>query len=279
VVEVARKSADAAGSAEEAGKQATGGGEVVGQTVDGMKAIAEGYRVDALRAVATSAVREAANGQAFASAVEERTGYPLCILDGIEEARYIAKGAGCDPALSTYTDYRMLDLGGGSLEMIHFQKGEVIQTTSLPLGAVRITERFVQDPRGLVSLAEQQAIHDEVFFQIEEAGLDLANPELLLVAAGGGFNVAQRIWESSPDSYQMSPKQIPLSWIKQWRSSLCAITLDDRLRLPGIPPTRADIMPAAAQVMVSIALAARQDRFHHTAHNLRYGIAAETFAS
>ncbi len=234
---------------------------------------------DQFIAVATSAVRDAANGHVFAGSLKTQTGLDLRILDGVEEARYIALGAQCDPAIAPINNFRMIDLGGGSMECITFQGGRVIQAASLPLGAVRLTEQFIPHPENPVSTPALEAIKARVNETIEGASLDLASPSLPLVAAGGGFNVARRVWEADPESFKQNPSFIPLSWLKRWRLILANLKLEDRMRIPGVPVQRADIMPAAVQVMVTVAELCGQDQFIHTAYNLRYGLAKETFSN
>jgi len=205
----------------------------------------------------------------------DHTGLDLHVLDGVEEARLIALGAGCDPTVAALRDFRLVDLGGGSLECIRFENGAVSQVVSLPFGAVRMTERFLSQIEGPLDMAELEAMTTFIRATLEEQEIRLDDPILPLVAAGGGFQVARHVWMASPDSYKMSDNQVPLSWLKQWRLCLATMSLVDRLRIPGMPLKRADIMPAAVQVMVTIAHDARQDRFHITPFNLRYGIARE----
>src|SRR5579883_1523256 len=101
---------------------------------------------DSVRAVATSALRDARNSQAFLEWVRSATGWTVEIISGIEEARLIHLGLvsamriGASPML-------MMDLGGGSCELTISMKGHIRNTVSLPLGAVRLTSEFLHhDP-------------------------------------------------------------------------------------------------------------------------------------
>ena len=104
-----------------------------------------------LRIVATGAVRDASNGAAFAEKVQAATGRPLEILTGEEEAAGIAAGLATDPELAPRESFLACDLGGGSLELIRVEELSAQAVTSLPLGAVRLTERFLADPAEPVS--------------------------------------------------------------------------------------------------------------------------------
>src|SRR6266404_8346010 len=101
---------------------------------------------DPVRVVATSALRDARNSQAFLEWVGSATGWKVEIISGLEEARLIHLGltsslrVNSSPAL-------MMDLGGGSCELTISKKGHIQETVSLPLGAVRLTNDFVHhDP-------------------------------------------------------------------------------------------------------------------------------------
>src|ERR1700692_4643150 len=101
---------------------------------------------DPVRVVATSALRDARNSQAFLEWVRSATGWTVEIISGLEEARLIHLGlvssfrADSSPTL-------MMDLGGGSCELTVSARGQIRETVSLPLGAVRLTDEFLRhDP-------------------------------------------------------------------------------------------------------------------------------------
>ena len=96
--------------------------------------------------VATSAVRDAANGAEFRARVRAATGFEIHILTGEQEARAIGRGLTSDPALADLDNFYVFDLGGGSMECLTFRGRRVTQAISLPLGCVRLTERCVDDP-------------------------------------------------------------------------------------------------------------------------------------
>ena len=101
---------------------------------------------DSVRVVATSALRDARNSQAFLEWVRSATGWRVEIVSGIEEARLIHLGLVSDPRIDR-TPTLMLDLGGGSCELTVSQGGHIRDAVSLPLGAVRLTNEFLRhDP-------------------------------------------------------------------------------------------------------------------------------------
>ncbi|WP_415907660.1 hypothetical protein [Oleiharenicola sp. Vm1] len=96
--------------------------------------------------VATSAVRDAANGAEFRARIRAATGHEIRILTGREEANGIGRGLTADAALADLRDFYVFDLGGGSLECLEFRDRQIQQELSLQLGCVRLTEKFVRDP-------------------------------------------------------------------------------------------------------------------------------------
>src|SRR2546426_12790268 len=116
------------------------------QALGRMKAIADGFQVAELRAIATAAVREAANGRDFVSEAWRRHRVRLEVVPAEEEARLafrsVTRHYDLDDQLTA-----IVDIGGGSTEGILAAGGVVEQVVSLPLGAVRLTERYCKsDP-------------------------------------------------------------------------------------------------------------------------------------
>src|SRR6266496_2471243 len=102
--------------------------------------------VDSIRAVATSALRDARNSRAFLEWVRSATGWKVEIISGLEEARLIHLGLVSSLRVNV-SPILMIDLGGGSCELTISSKNHIRDTISLPLGAVRLTNEFLQhDP-------------------------------------------------------------------------------------------------------------------------------------
>src|SRR5277367_2774659 len=101
---------------------------------------------DSVRVVATSALRDARNSQAFLEWVRSATGWRVEIISGVEEARLIHLGLVSSPRVDS-SPTLMIDLGGGSCELTVTQGGHIRDAVSLPLGAVRLTDEFLtHDP-------------------------------------------------------------------------------------------------------------------------------------
>ncbi|HJZ10581.1 MAG TPA: Ppx/GppA family phosphatase, partial [Acidobacteriota bacterium] len=110
------------------------------------KQIADSHRVDQIIATATSAVRESSNGREFIRAVKEKTGIDIQVLSGKEEARMITL------AVRDVIDLKdrkalIIDIGGGSMELIVVDANNIFFADSIKSGVIRLTERFVKsDP-------------------------------------------------------------------------------------------------------------------------------------
>ena len=108
--------------------------------------LARARHVERLRIVATSAVREARNGAAFVRRLRRQTGLPVRVISGAEEARLIYRAARYALGLDG-GPYLLVDVGGGSVELVLVQDGRALWLRSLPLGAARLSERFLlHDP-------------------------------------------------------------------------------------------------------------------------------------
>src|SRR5215813_7748955 len=107
---------------------------------------AQNVGADSVRAVATSALRDARNSQAFLEWVRSATGWNVEIISGLEEARLIHLGLVSSLRVQA-SSLLMVDLGGGSCELTISGGGHIRNTISLPLGAVRLTNEFLHhDP-------------------------------------------------------------------------------------------------------------------------------------
>ncbi|QYY37046.1 hypothetical protein [Ruficoccus sp. ZRK36] len=225
--------------------------------------------------VATSAVRDAVNRQDFIQRIEDATGHRLRVLSGEEEAAYIGRAITTDPALKEYPAFTLCDLGGGSLEFIRLEGGSITDKTSLQLGAVRLMERFVKDPTEPLPERTAARIADYVRTKIAESGFGAIQSQPFLAATGGAVNVARAVragWLGC--SYAEVPSVITVNFLRYLSEELSAATLEERQRIPQLPAARADIMPVACIILLTVAEIAGARHFVHSLHNLRYGIAA-----
>lgn len=244
-------------------------------TIQELHRLALEYQPAEVTIVATSAVRDALNGDDFLQSVFDVTGLRIRILNGTEEASYIGQGLACDPAIAGMTRFIQTDVGGGSLELIRFEGGTIQQALSLQLGAVRLTERFVADKDAPIPPETGAAIRCHVLEQLEASGFDFSSPESPLIATGGAFTVSRAVLaaEAGIDIRAFSP-HLQRSALDTLRQKLVAMPLHERLSIPHLPAARADILPTALVTIDALLECAGRDRLTHSFYNLRYGIAA-----
>ena len=228
---------------------------------------------------ATSAVRDAVNGNDFMARVNDQTGLPVRLLSGEEEARYTCMGVTLDPALQGCETFYLLDLGGGSLELLNYANGLVRQETSLPLGAVRLTENFVYNVEASLDDEAREVIADAVKIAVAFSGFVFADQTCPLIVTGGTMTCARLLladqpWETAAET---SP-DISIKGLRDLFLEIAQMTLKRRCRIPLLPKERADIFPTGLLILLTVAELAGRDSLIHSFYNLRYGLAVELLA-
>jgi exopolyphosphatase/guanosine-5'-triphosphate,3'-diphosphate pyrophosphatase len=229
----------------------------------------------AVRAVATSAMRDARNQGEFLTRASEAAGAPVQIISGREEARLIHLGVMArwprpEPELL------LLDIGGGSAEIIWSQQGEVQYSTSLPLGAVRLTESFLrQDPPADAELAE---LSEYIGQQLEKPLARLGRkPHARAVGtsatAAAVVCAVNRIKGS--DREEADGRRARAGQIRALYEKLCTLDVDGRRRVPGIGPRRAEIIVAGAAVLYQFVRLFTNATLYYSQAGLRDGVIAD----
>ncbi len=230
--------------------------------------------------IATSAVRDAKNSATFLRAITEATGLHMRVLSGTEEARYIGLGLSCDPAIRKIRQFIQIDIGGGSLELIRFEGGSIRNAISLPLGAVRLTERFVADKTASLPLKSESALREYVRTQIIESGFDFSPIDLPLIATGGAFNISRAVLAAQEgNNLAKSSPRIERAALNSLKQKLATSTLEERIKIAQLPSARADILPVALITIDALLEFAGRHQITHSFYNLRYGIAVDVLFS
>lgn len=243
-------------------------------------ALARTFEPTHIALVATSAVRDAANGAEFASRIQRETGLPVRILTGTEEADAIGRGLAADPALAGAQDFYLFDLGGGSLECLEFHARHTGQSVSVPLGCVRLTERLIADPTAPFTAANRTAIVAAVrgVFSGKATAcfrFNLPAPATAVATGGTVTTVRAMLAAQAGRSLDESDTCVTTTELEQLFARTASLSLADRRALPGLPAARADVFPTALATILEVATLARVERFTHSFYNLRYGIADE----
>ncbi len=223
---------------------------------------------------ATNALRSAANGAEVTARLEAAAGYPIRILSGEEEARYVYQavidGLRWDP---TQGEYLIVDIGGGSVEIVRGAGLEVRHWVSLELGCVRLTERFLKsDPPAPAELADLRAYlrgtwveHDVLMRPTPQAAGGVGGTITALAA----LNLGLRRYDAS----RVEGHLLPTGDVRRLTESLCGLTTSERQALATVGPGRADILPAGCVLLVSLLEAAGLASITASTQGLRYALA------
>lgn len=201
--------------------------------------------VDAIRFCATSAARDAENADEFRSAIHAVLGQDPEILTGDAEARASFLGAtselGPEPAL-------VVDIGGGSTELVRGADGEVRSAVSLDIGSVRLTERFLaSDPPSVAEITDL-VDHLDALLAPEVAGWEPV--DRFIGVAGTVTTVAAHALQlSTYDSDRIHGARLPVEQVREACISLVQMPVADRRHLPFMHPGRADVIGAGALIL------------------------------
>lgn len=221
-----------------------------------MKAISDGFEVAELRAVATSAVREAANGRMFCREVRRRCGLAVEVITPEEEAQLALQSALRNVDLAGRS-LAVVDIGGGSLEVVLAAGPVVDQMYTLPLGAVRLTETY----GGAESLGRRRwkKLKRAIDRTLEERiGQPPFTPDVMIGSGGTFTNLAGMLKTERENSQQESERNLQgyamrRAEIVNLLRRLRVTPLEMRRAVPGLNPQRADIIVAGAAAVARLA--------------------------
>jgi len=225
-----------------------------------------------IRVAGTNALRVARNGAEVAARFSERIGYPVEILTGEEEARlvFLAVLSGLTPPHGRTV---VVDIGGGSTEVITGDKEEGTQLISLELGCVRLTERLVQgDPPAAEELEQIRSHVREIF--AEKLGAFDGNRIDRAVGVGGTVTAfgALDLGLTKYDPSRIENHLLSREKIASIEKHLCSIPLTQRRDLAGVSRGRADIIPAGAVILSEFVNRFPVSGVYVSTRGLRYGL-------
>jgi exopolyphosphatase / guanosine-5'-triphosphate,3'-diphosphate pyrophosphatase len=229
-------------------------------------------RIERIRTVATSAIRDASNQKAFLRTAKKRTGLDVEVLSGEQEAHY-----GYLAAVNTTTLSQgvVLDLGGGSMQLTRVEDRAAIDGRSWPLGAVRMTERFMPEG-GKAKRKQMKALRDHVAAEIEHAAwLDEGGR---LTGIGGtvrNLAAATQIAAELP-SYGIQGFRVSRDALGDLIERLADLPPEERGDVPGIKYARADLILAGALVVDTVMDVGGFGMIEATDAGLREGVFFET---
>ena len=242
-----------------------------------IRALAEAWGVSAYIACATSAIREATNGGAYIDRIRRELGLVVRPISGETEARLIWLAV--SHAVDLSEPSLLVDVGGGSTEFIVADGDGASFLRSLPLGAQRLTERFVTtDP---VSRAEFRALRAHVREHLGEVfeAARARGVRRLVGSSGSLLAIASVTASAYGDAAAPLPEQtFDAAHVREVTKRLMQSTLDERLVTPGVTDRRADQIVAAAVLLDVLLKDLRIERFAVSPDALREGIVIDHVA-
>ncbi|MBV9300658.1 MAG: Ppx/GppA family phosphatase [Acidobacteriaceae bacterium] len=244
--------------------------------------MADAYRsldVIGVRAVATSAVRDASNRQQFLTRTAAALGTNVEIISGAEEARLIHLGVNARWPRPKDERFLIVDIGGGSGELIVSEGGEMVDATSKPLGAVRLTEVFLKtDPPQPEELHRMEAYIEEKLssFYGRHGAEHFSRTIATSATAAAIVSAANRVPRAKRD--EADRMRAGVNQIRQLYSLLIETDLTRRRKIPGIGPRRAEIIIAGVAAFLRALELFHQRALYYCAAGVRDGIIADLAA-
>jgi exopolyphosphatase/guanosine-5'-triphosphate,3'-diphosphate pyrophosphatase len=234
------------------------------------QAIATGAGAERIVAVATAAMRDAANGRVFAERLERELGIHVQTIGGLAEARYGFAGAVRGLSVSNGL---LFDLGGGSMQITQFARRRLGKQVSLPFGALRLSEQFLEsDPPTLKQL---QRLRDYVRSRLARARIGRLAPGDRLIGTGGTLRNLAKI--------DRQARRYPIGWLHGYELSVKRLaevvdqlaTTKEKRRddVPGLSAERADSIVGGAVAIHTFAEHVKARRILVSGQGVREGIA------
>lgn len=230
-----------------------------------------------IEAVATSAVREAKNGQAFLAQVREQAGLKVRVLVGEEEARLAYRSALAHFELGRGRAV-VMDIGGGSVELALAAEGLVDRLITLPYGAVRLTERFFAGRSAAKAVRKLRKLRKHIRPAIERALplRDWRGAEV--IGSGGTFTNLAGIYlarQGMRAARSVHGTRIPRAEVDAILELLASMPVEDRLGVPGLNSGRADIIVAGLAVVAEVVARVEPPDVAASAFGIREGLLLE----
>jgi exopolyphosphatase/guanosine-5'-triphosphate,3'-diphosphate pyrophosphatase len=230
---------------------------------------------DSVRVVATSALRDARNSQAFLEWVRSATGWRVEIISGVEEARLIHLGLVTSPRVDS-SPTLMIDLGGGSCELTVSQGGHIRDVISLPLGAVRLSNEFLgHDPP---RKGELKQLRGFIVREVARIGDRIAAARIRNVIATSGTAAALAAVASHLRHGNGRRPVVTRAEMARIAKRLARLPVAERRKIEGIGPRRAEIVVAGATVYHELVERLHLKSFRYSPLGLRDGTLAQMAA-
>jgi exopolyphosphatase/guanosine-5'-triphosphate,3'-diphosphate pyrophosphatase len=240
--------------------------------------VLDDYGVETLDCFGTAALREAENRAEFVEMAWQRAGIRVRVIRRYEEAYYTYLSVKDDPRIEG-EELLIVDIGGGSTEITRGTRHGFLGYVSLPLGTVKLTERFIRhDPPLAEELANLSGfVHEQAGRarrrRVGRKGSD--NRSIVGMAGTVTTLAAMVLGLDAFDKKKVHGMVISLATLREWRERLLAMTVEERKGLPGMEPGREDLIPQGVVLMEEIVVAFGGTQFTVSTAGARYGVLYE----
>jgi exopolyphosphatase/guanosine-5'-triphosphate,3'-diphosphate pyrophosphatase len=252
------------------------------RTVDALvhyRRLLDDYGVETPECFGTAALREAANRDEFIGMVWQRARIRVRVISEYEEAYYTYLSVKDDPGIEG-EELLIVDIGGGSTEITRGTRLRFQDYESLPVGTVKLTERFIRhDP----PLAEELAsltgfVREQAGQARRRRGSGSGSDNLSIIGMAGTVTTlaAMVLGLDVFDKKKVHGMAISLATLREWRERLFAMTVGERKGLPGLEPGREDLLPQGVLLMEEIVAAFGGTQFTVSTAGARYGVLQDT---
>lgn len=229
------------------------------------------FGVTAVRAIGTAALRSAKNGQEVVQAMYEVSGITVEVVDGLHEAGLIYHGiTSCLPSIDS--PGLIMDIGGGSVEFILFEKGKILYRDSYNIGVAVLYQRFhTADPMPADLIAALEKYIDETL-QTLYGVLD-GSSSFALVGASGSFEVIRDVMPLMAGGANWA--QLDIGGLETYLSEIIALPLESRRLRPEIPEERLDYIVVAYILIRRLLQVASPKGLYYSDFALKEGVIEE----
>ena len=202
------------------------------QTMQAFKFLMNAYKVDAVRACATSAMRDAANAPEIISSIKKATGIYVEVITGDMEANLVYENHVAEN-MDTDHSYMYIDVGGGSTEISFFSNGILVFKKSFNIGTIRLLKNMVTD-------LEWEELKNTL------KAVTKGHKEVVAIGSGGNIN---KIFSLSK---RKDGKSLNLDLLKDYYKELGAVSVQERIEKYSLRTDRADVIVPALQIYVNV---------------------------
>jgi exopolyphosphatase/guanosine-5'-triphosphate,3'-diphosphate pyrophosphatase len=232
--------------------------------------IARRTGAEGIAAVGTSVLREASNGTEFRTQVRQECGLPIEVISGEQEAELAYMGNVYDRRLPGADGARVvLDIGGGSTELVTGMGHSITGRASYPLGAVRLTEMHLRgDPPTAAEYGSASTVIEETAAHVEPLPLG----SLLLGSGGTVYNLASVARAAGMIcARELHGATLTHARVAEMVDLFRTLPVKFRKRVPGLEPERADVILAGAMILHQLMAQLSASSIVITANGVRHG--------